>query len=56
MNAIDLGLAGGIRGKFAADVSDPANAPYDVNLDGVINAVDMSCVRLTCGAFGNTAP
>jgi len=55
VNAIDIGLTG-IRGKFAADVSNPVNAPSDVNLDGVINALDVSCVRLVCGVFANTAP
>jgi len=56
VNALDLGLASGLRGKFGADVSNPVNARFDVNQDGVINAVDYSCVRLTCGVFGNTAP
>jgi len=44
------------RGRVGADVSDPANAPSDVNQHGAVNAADFSCVRLTCGVFGNTAP
>jgi len=56
VNAIDLGLPSGIRGRFGADVSDPAHAPFDVNQDGAIDALDYGCVRLTCGVFGNTAP
>jgi len=55
VNAIDIGLSG-IRGKFGAPVVDPATALFDVNQDGAINALDMSCVRLTCGVWGNTAP
>jgi len=55
VNALDLGLTG-IRGRFGAEVADPANAPFDINQDGTINAPDVSCLRLSCGLFGNAAP
>jgi hypothetical protein len=56
VNAIDLGLAQGIRGQFLApgELVDETNAKFDVNLDGTINAPDLSYVRLN--VFQNTAP
>lgn len=56
VNALDLGLSGGVRGHFGDDPADPANTRFDVNADGGIDALDYSFIRLTGGVFGNTAP
>jgi len=56
VNAIDLGLSGGVRGKFGQDPILPENTRFDVNRDGGINATDLSYIRLTGGVFGQTAP
>jgi len=55
VNAIDIGLSG-LRGRFNQPVDNPANTSADINMDGVINALDVSCVRLVCGVWATTAP
>ena len=53
VNAFDLGLSCGVRGKFELPV-DETTAQYDVNQDGLINAQDLSAIRLLY--FTHTAP
>jgi len=54
VNAIDIGLTG-IRGHFGQAVGS-TTASFDITQDGAINALDFSCVRLSCGVFGHAAP
>ncbi len=50
MNATDLSA---VRMHFGTDVRQGDNVKYDINDDGVVNALDMSeCRRL----FSNAAP
>ena len=53
VNAFDLGLSCGVRGWFTVPV-DETTARYDVNQDGLINAQDLSAIRLLY--FTHTAP
>jgi len=56
VNALDLGLGCGIRGHFDQDVTVSDHTPRDVDQSGAIDALDIGCVRFTCGVFANTAP